>query len=508
MEGSEISENVAQQLKDTGKFWPCASDAAHHPQGMDLSSHQVALLIFSTQGDGVPPSEARQFCDWLAEGAAGALPHLAYSEDWSSVDAWIKGVIVTLETKLPDLKTVADLGGAAAAGLASSAAVANSSNYSKGRPYTARVAAVEGLCVLQAAEDKDTVRLQLSLSPEAAASGLVYEPGDALGIWPSNPPQLVDELLSVLGASGEEVVPTPSWHYVEDPRLVTSKSSSGSSSLRRALELLSDSVKMQAYLGPRHVADILQDFPSVTLSHDQFCPGNAAVEATIAVVRYSSLGKQRQGICSTQVAERLQEGQLLPVFISKNPDFRLPSSVSTPIIMVGPGTGLAPFRAFIQQRLLQHQQQSHELGAGPVLGAMHLFFGCRRRDQDFLYGQQLQKWHDDGVITLHTAFSRESDKKVYVQQRLRETAKEVWQLLQAGAHFYVCGDAGSMAGAVETALLDIITQHQQTCVPEGEANRQVTEVSVDPAAAAAAAAQSYLQQLVEEGRYQRDVWFS
>jgi sulfite reductase (NADPH) flavoprotein alpha-component len=178
--------------------------------------------------------------------------------------------------------------------------------------------------------------------------------------------------------------------------------------------------------------------------------------------------------------------------------------------MVGPGTGLAPFRSFIQQRLLQRQQQVQQHPDTPraELGAMHLFFGCRRRDQDFIYGQQLQAWHDEGAITLHTAFSRENASKVYVQQRLREASNVVWQLLQDGAHFYVCGDAGCMAGAVETALLEIIAQHQHAVVAGCEAGSILTANDVEPAAGVAAGAQSYLQRLVVEGRYQRDVWLS
>jgi sulfite reductase (NADPH) flavoprotein alpha-component len=193
----------------------------------------------------------------------------------------------------------------------------------------------------------------------------------------------------------------------------------------------------------------------------------------------------------------LEPGTTLPIFISKNPDFRLPQNPATPIIMVGPGTGLAPFRSFILQRLLEQQEAAAAAAAGPC-GPMHLFFGCRRRDQDFLYGQQLQAWHDAGSLTLHTAFSREGASKVYVQQRLREAGAEVWALLQAGGHFYVCGDAGSMAGAVEVALLDIIAQHIDV---GGEA-------AGGQEAAAQSAAQAYLQQLSNSGRYERDVWFS
>lgn len=203
----------------------------------------------------------------------------------------------------------------------------------------------------------------------------------------------------------------------------------------------------------------------------------------------------------------MEPGTLLPVFISKNPDFRLPQNPATPIIMVGPGTGLAPFRSFILQRLLEQQQQQDTAAAaaaGGGCGPMHLFFGCRRRDQDFLYGQQLQQWHEQGALTLHTAFSREDASKVYVQQRLREAGAEVWRLLEAGGHFYVCGDAGSMAGAVETALLDIIAQH----IGAGKAAAAAGEQEAAAAAAAQSAAQAYLKQLSDSGRYERDVWFS
>eukprot|EP00879_Flechtneria_rotunda_P027972 GHRR01030041.1.p1 GENE.GHRR01030041.1~~GHRR01030041.1.p1 ORF type:complete len:280 (+),score=100.54 GHRR01030041.1:432-1271(+) len=230
---------------------------------------------------------------------------------------------------------------------------------------------------------------------------------------------------------------------------------------------------------------------SISSSPLEHIPANGGVQATIAVVRYNSLGKARHGVASTQVAERLEVDSYLPVFIFKNPDFRLPADLLTPIIMVGPGTGLAPFRSFILHRIITALQQQHEAAHQQPgqIGPMHLFFGCRRHDQDFLYGDQLQQWHNDGVITLHTAFSRETDRKVYVQQRLREVGDQMWQLLEAGAHFYVCGDAGSMAGVVEATMLDIIQQHQG---PDSNAG----------------SAAAYLRQLAASGRYQRDVWFS
>ena len=246
------------------------------------------------------------------------------------------------------------------------------------------------------------------------------------------------------------------------------------------------------------------------------------VQATIAVVRYESLGEERVGVCSTYAAERAVAAAAaaaqgadgdggaaaaaavaavtMRVFVHPNPDFRLPPDPSTPIIMVGPGTGLAPFRAFILQRLLEREQKKQQNGNGshaaapPDSGAeadadnMVLFFGSRRRDQDYLYGDQLEAWARQGVLSLHTAFSREPGRpKVYVQQRLREQGARVWRLLaDRGAHFYVCGDASSMAPAVEEALLGVM--------------REVGGLGEEEAAARLAA-------MAAEGRYQRDVWF-
>jgi sulfite reductase alpha subunit-like flavoprotein len=210
----------------------------------------------------------------------------------------------------------------------------------------------------------------------------------------------------------------------------------------------------------------------------------------------------------------------VPVFVSKNPDFRLPPDPATPIVMVGPGTGLAPFRAFIAHRLLQAgadpaevsaaapaqqqqqqqqqeqqqqegQQQDGQRRRGPwPFGPMVLFFGCRRRDQDYLYGADLERWAGAGAIELHTAFSREPGRaKAYVQQRLEEAAGRVWELLEGGAHFYVCGDANAMAGAVEEALLRIAAARL-------------------PGGGGEAAARAWLDGLAAARRYERDVWFA
>jgi len=334
--------------------------------------------------------------------------------------------------------------------------------------------------------------------------------------------------------------------------------------------LAADKVALDDYLTPRHVIDMLRDYPAAHVTVDQvgstcakvgvqcsrrngwLSPGipppctwppfvltpapfqpqtrplpatqllptlrqlqprlysissspledGQGVQATIAVVRYSSLGDDRVGVCSTFVAERTQVGDRVPVFISKNPNFRLPADPSTPVIMVGPGTGLAPFRAFIVHRLLErgadpttlggegggnHSSQAAQQRLG---GPMVLYFGCRRSEQDYLYGADLERWAAAGAVELHTAFSREKGRpKVYVQQRLEESADRVWELLEAGGHFYVCGDANNMAGAVEQTLLRIIA----TRLPGGLGE---------------AGAKAYLQRLSDTHRYERDVWFS
>lgn len=156
-----------------------------------------------------------------------------------------------------------------------------------------------------------------------------------------------------------------------------------------------------------------------------------------------------------------QVGMKVPVYVSKNPDFRLPTDPSLPIVMVGPGTGLAPFRSFLKERTL----------SGKPFGPAALFFGCRRRDQDYLYGDLLEAWHREGVVHLVNAFSREGKEKVYVQHRLAQEADRVWKMLEEGGHFYVCGDASSMAGSVEKALLDIIATKVSATLRSGGAAR-------------------------------------
>eukprot|EP00891_Asterochloris_glomerata_P006152 jgi/Astpho2/6152/Aster-03568 len=587
---------------------PKLVDMADCPEGCDLAGEQLVLAACSTQGDGVAPAEAREFCDWLQSVAAPKLQGTAFAvcalgdrsythfcacgkmldarleelggrriaaridvhrEDWPAIEAWLDTVLK--QVPILSLQTVACRGGAPAG--SAPAATPKPKVWGKKRPFPAAVVAREGLCHISSKEDnKDTVRVELDLGD----SGLQYTPGDALGIYPTNCPEAVAELLQLLGEDPKQHVPVPKWHVpsvlTADSQQATTmpleqaliqcydlrcpkpallqamrdvvpgqlRSPSGASSqastddleegptkgplspmagLSSSTDSLSTATSaaatagapagemqaqqlqavlegdVDAWLEERHLVDVVQALPALRLPLPRLLEhlrqlqprlysisssqleNPARVQVTVAVVKYRSLSRERTGVTSTLLAERLQVGHKVPVYIHKNPDFRLPRSRSCPIIMVGPGTGLAPFRAFIQERLLQPGEQP---------GEAVLYFGCRRSDQDFLYAQQLTGWAEQGVLTLFTAFSRQQSHKVYVQDRLAESSALVWRLLQQGAHFYICGDAAHMAGSVERALLSIL---QQSC------NGSLQQ------------AWDYLNQLERHGRYQKDVWF-
>jgi sulfite reductase (NADPH) flavoprotein alpha-component len=199
------------------------------------------------------------------------------------------------------------------------------------------------------------------------------------------------------------------------------------------------------------------------------------VHVTIRAVRYETHGRDRYGVCSVQCAERLQPGDTLPVYIQHNPNFKLPANPATPIIMIGPGTGVAPFRAFLEER--------EETGAE---GKTWLFFGDQHFSTDFLYQLDWQRWLKEGVLTrMDVAFSRDTDKKVYVQHRMLEKSRELFQWLEQGACVYVCGDEKHMAHDVHAALAAILER----------------EGGMSPEAAAA-----YLSEMQQQKRYQRDVY--
>jgi sulfite reductase (NADPH) flavoprotein alpha-component len=264
---------------------------------------------------------------------------------------------------------------------------------------------------------------------------------------------------------------------------------------RQLKELLisSQQVELEQYLHGRDLADLLEQYPSGLQTPDELVkmlprlvprlysissspaahPGQ--VHTTVSVVRYRTHDRDRGGVCSTLLAERIEPGDRLPIYIQPNKKFRLPEDPAAPVIMVGPGTGVAPFRAFLHQR--------RATGAS---GRNWLFFGERRSSTDFLYRDELECMRDDGLLTqLDLAFSRDQEHKIYVQDLMKQNARGVWRWLEEGAFLYVCGDATRMAKDVDRALHQIVEE-------QGGNQRE--------------AAESYVQILKDDRRYQRDVY--
>jgi sulfite reductase (NADPH) flavoprotein alpha-component len=350
--------------------------------------------------------------------------------------------------------------------------------------------------------EKETRHVVLDIS----GSGLAYHPGDSLGIHPLNCPDLVEEVLRASRLNGEEPVAvgdeeTPLREALLSRRDVNcpseellgllSRSASDpaeAGALRRLLE-----GEGEDPLSGREVIDLLEEFPSARPSPAELIAALAPlrprlysissslrahpgeVHLTVSVVRYRNRGRTRKGVASTFLADRIVEGREVRVFVQPSRGFRLPPSGSTPIIMVGPGTGIAPFRAFLEERK-----------AAGADGRNWLFFGEQREALDFLYREEIEDFLREGLLTrLDVAFSRDQTGKVYVQHRLLEKCAEVWTWLEEGAHFYVCGDARRMASDVDAALREAVSRG---------------------GGLSAEAARRYVEDLARAGRYQRDVY--
>jgi sulfite reductase (NADPH) flavoprotein alpha-component len=351
---------------------------------------------------------------------------------------------------------------------------------------------------------KDTRHFEIALGD----SGLEYEVGDALGVLPTNCPVLLEELLALLGFKGEEPVPDsagkimPLWDALLRSYVITAPSGpfvreaasrSGNSDLL-GLFALERKEELDTWLRGRDLVDVLRACPSARFEPAEFVgmlrklqprlysissspkAHSGEVHLTVSAVRYEAYGRTKRGVASCWLAERVVcEQTPVPVFIQKSHGFRLPADGTTPIIMVGPGTGIAPFRAFLEDRQV----------AGAT-GRNWLFFGDQQRACDFLYQEELNAWRERGHLRrLDLAFSRDQKEKVYVQDRMREQSRELFEWLEAGAHFYVCGDARRMAKDVDAALHKIV---------EASGGR-----TPDQAA-------EYVASLKSAGRYQRDVY--
>jgi len=380
------------------------------------------------------------------------------------------------------------------------------SAYTKDNPFPALV--TENRLLTKPGSGKETRHFVVSLT----GSGLHYKAGDSLGVFATNRPVEVAELLARLGATGDEPVLLPkaaapmafrealaSRLALAGPtrKIVETLAGRASAPAEKArLEgLLAPEAKdmLSGYLDEREFVDLLAEFPSARLAPQEFADHlrrlqprlysiassarafPSEIHLTVAVVRYQTNGRDRVGVCSSFLADRAQVGTTpVPVFVSHS-HFGPPEDGARDIIMVGPGTGVAPFRAFVQDR-----------AAAGATGRNWLFFGDQKRATDFLYEEEWQPHLDRGELTrLDTAFSRDQVNKVYVQDRMREHAAEFWAWIEKGAHFFVCGDAKRMAKDVDTALHDIIADRG----------------GMPPERAA-----EYVKQMKKEKRYQRDVY--
>jgi len=379
----------------------------------------------------------------------------------------------------------------------------DTSPWSRKNPYPARLLVNRGLSGPYSAND--TRHYELSL----ADSGLTYEAGDAVGVVESNCLNLVQEILDASHFSGDELVPDGAGEprKVRDalwkdyaitkasPQFLQALVEKAGDSAPFLRELLTPDQKgaLEHYLEGLQIVDLLEEHPSACFTPEEFVkllrklvprlysiassfkahPGH--VHLTVATVRYESKGRLRKGVCSTFLAERVAVGAIVPIFLHVAKGFRLPVDGNTPIIMVGAGTGIAPFRAFLQERV-----------ATGAKGGNWLFFGDQREKEDFLYRDELEKMKAEGVLTrLNTAFSRDQEEKVYVQHRMLENAAEIWKWLEQGADFFVCGDASRMAKDVHAALHYII---------QTEGTKTAEEAA------------QYLESLERTKRYKRDVY--
>lgn len=376
-----------------------------------------------------------------------------------------------------------------------SAAVA--SQYTKKLPYTATL--LESQKITGRDSVKDIRHIEISLEN----SGIQYRPGDALGVWFKNDINLVDELTTLLGLQGDTSVSWSGDDYNFNDALINKLELTQSyptfvtkyAKYANNIELnalLDDKSVLREYLSQRQIIDVVRQYPA-KLDAQQFvdtlrmitprlysiASSQAEVEdevhLTVALVEYDAHGYAHQGGASSFLSTRLDEGGEVNVFIEKNDNFRLPDDGNTPVIMIGPGTGIAPFRAFMQQR-----------EAEEASGENWLFFGNPNYTQDFLYQTEWQRFVKDGVLNkVSLAFSRDQEQKVYVQHRMLEQGAEIYQWLEQGAHIYVCGDANHMAKDVQDALVQIVIAHGAKSDEQAE---------------------QYISDLRRAKRYQKDVY--
>ena len=523
----KVAAELQQRLAAAGVNAVHAAAADYKPK--NIAGEQLVLFVTSTQGEGEPPEEALSLYKLLSGKKAPKLSGLKFAvlglgdssypmfcgagksfdellaklggerllerqdcdlEYQAEAAAWLDK-IVPLVGSLAAAPAAAATGTGNASG---SPAAAPASAYNKANPFPATLLARQKITGRDS--EKDVRHIEIDLS----GSGLQYRAGDALGVWFENDPAVVDEILAAVSLKGDEPVNAGGQGKTVREALLhdweiglnTPQFVQGYAEISGNPELKEAAADASAYAAANPIAGIVSQYPAA-LTAEQLAgllrplaprlysissaPEEVGEEVhlTVGVLRYEHNGIPRTGAASGFLGERLEEEGSVRVFVEENPRFRLPENSDTPVIMIGAGTGVAPFRAFMQQR-----------AANGDSGKNWLIFGNQHFTQDFLYQTEWQGWAKDGLLNKYDfAWSRNQEEKIYVQHKIREEAAELWQWLQQGAHIYVCGDASRMAKDVEQALLDTIAEQGGLSADDAD---------------------EYLDNLRQEGRYQRDVY--
>ncbi|MFM2654037.1 assimilatory sulfite reductase (NADPH) flavoprotein subunit [Vibrio owensii] len=519
LEQEAKAEGIAVELFDASDY-----------KGKNLAKETHVIIVASTNGEGEAPDNAIELHEFLQSKKAPKLPNLQYAvialgdssyeffcqtgKDFDTylsklgATAFIDRIDCDVDYEAPaaewrkqaleQVKEALSSGNEAeVVQLPVGQAAPGHSAYNKQNPYTATLLTSQKITGRDSGKDVRHVEIDLE------ESGLTYQAGDALGVWFDNSSELANAILAKAGLSGVESVEVDgeslSIHSAlvskyeitaSNPQLVTKFAElSGSKKLQKLVE---DKDKLREYAANTQVVDVLAE-KKTKLSAEELVgllrrltprlysiassqtEVDEEVHLTVGLVEYDKGDEKRYGGASGFLAQRLEEGGEVKVFVEHNNNFKLPQDDNTPIIMVGPGTGIAPFRSFIQERDNRDAE-----------GKNWLFFGDRTFTQDFLYQVEWQKYLKSGLLTrLDVAFSRDQAEKVYVQHRILENAEQVWQWIQDGAYIYVCGDATRMAKDVHDALVFVAEQ-------QGKLSREEAE--------------AFINDLRKAKRYQRDVY--
>ena len=526
-----VATKLKEQAESRGLAVKLVSMSDYKPTA--LKKEKFLTVVVSTYGEGEPPEDAETLYEFLTTKKAPKLDGVKvavlglgdssyeffcqtakdFEERLNKLGAetifqradldvdyddeaatWITGALDAFE---PDLKAQQDAAGGHVVSMPFGAPTAAASQYTKQNPFAAELVTVQKITGRDSTKDVRHVEISLE------GSDITYLPGDSLGVYFLNDEARVDELLThtqidsgTLVKVGEESLPIRD-ALIEKLELTQSypgfvEKYAVATGTPELLKLVEDKAAMREYIEPRQIFDVVAQNPakidaqtlvdclrklqarlySIASSQSEV---EEEVHLTVGLVEFDAFGSEHLGGCSGYLARRAEEGCKVKVFSEHNDNFRLPSDDNTPIIMIGPGTGIAPFRAFLQERDSREAQ-----------GKNWLFFGNPHFTQDFLYQVEIQGYLKSGLLSkVDVAFSRDQAEKVYVQDKLRKNSKEIFEWLEAGAHFYVCGDANRMAKDVHNALVDIISENTGKSYEDAE---------------------QYLKDLRSANRYQKDVY--